>query len=271
MKRTCRFMGAFLCLFIFCALVFPVHTFAADSAWIDTADAHEGYFTVCYTADVPVKMKVGVTCGSSTKYYSYTHGEEASYVFTEGNGNYAITLYRNVRGTSYAVVDSETVTVNMNSEFAPYLASTAEITFSKDDAVGKKAADLCNGSKKDSEKVVSIHNYISQNFVYDYAFAEQVRSGAVTNYTPETESILKNQKGICYDFSSLFAAMCRSQNIPCQIQKGYLNGKYHAWNLVYVDGAWQSVDMTVSISKDTDAASFKECLAYTGTGSNYRF
>lgn len=271
MKRDYRFVGVFLCLFIFCALIMPVCAYAANTVSIDTSSSHDGYFTVHYTADAPVKMKVGVTFGGNTKYYNYTHGEEAAYVFTEGNGKYAITLYRNVRGTSYAVVGSETVTVNMTSEFAPYLASTDEITFTKDGKVSMTAAKLCSDYTKASEKVVSIHNYLSQNFVYDYNFADQVSSGAVTNYTPETESILKSQKGICYDFSALFAAMCRSQEIPCQIQKGYLNGKYHAWNLVYVDGIWQSVDLTVSISKKTDAASFKECLVNTASGSNYRY
>ena len=180
-------------------------------------------------------------------------------------------LFRNVRGTSYAKVETKTVNVKIKNAFAPYLASTSEITFSKDDSVGKTAAELCTNSKDAASKVVEIHNFIAENFTYDNNFAAQINSGAVKNYTPDTNDILKNQTGVCYDFSALFAAMCRSQEIPCVIQKGYLNGVYHAWNLVYIDGAWQAVDMTVAIAKSADAAQFSDCLINAADGNTYKY
>ena len=84
---------------------------------------------------------------------------------------------------------------------------------------------------------------------------DQVKTGEVKNYTPDTNAVLAARKGICYDFSALYAAMCRSQGIPCAIARGYLNGGYHAWNMVYIDGAWNAVDMTREIANaNTDAA-----------------
>lgn len=271
MKRVNRFLGVFLCALVICTIIMPTAAYAASTSWIDTSASANGYFTVCYNQDTAVKMKVGITFNGKTTFHDYTHGETSNYVFTQGDGNYTITLYRNVRGTSYTVAATTTASVSMQNEFAPYLASTAEITFSADDSVGKKAAELCGAFKDDAARVVAIHNFISQNFTYNYDFAGQISSGKITNYVPDTQDILSGKNGICYDFSSLFAAMCRSQEIPCKIQKGYYNGIYHAWNLVYVNDAWQAVDTTASVGKKLNAASFVDCVISEADSLHYKY
>jgi transglutaminase-like putative cysteine protease len=219
-----------------------------ESAEISSPDHTFEPFTVHYAESAELKMKVGVTYNNETVYYNYTPGSKAAYAFAEGDGFYTITLYRNVSGTSYAYVTSAMVTVELEDSFAPYLVSTTEITFSADDEVGKKATELCKESTDDAAKIVAIHNYIAKNFKYNYVFAAAVRRGSIKNYTPNTGKLLTERRGVCYDFSALFAAMCRSQGIPCAVAKGYKAGDYHAWNMVYLDGAWIAVDMTASIS-----------------------
>ena len=259
MKRVNRFPAIFLSAALIASQFLPVSSLAAGTV-IDTSTAAAGYFTVAYqTANA--KMKVGVTQGSDTVYYDYVPGTTSSYTFTDGNGDYTITLYRNVSGTSYRQVESAKVQVEMEDAMAPYLASTAEITFSQDDAVGQTAAQLCAGLTDDGAKVAAIHNYIASRYTYDHDFAARIDRGEVTNYTPDTNRLLSAQKGICYDFSALFAAMCRSQGIPCAVAKGYLSGGYHAWNMVYVDGVWNAVDMTRSIARgNTGAAGLSGCV-----------
>ena len=251
MKRISRFLGVFLCL----AVIISVSVFAGGRT-IDTTTADEGFFTVSYAASANHKMKVGVAFGGKTTYYNYTPGTESSYSFNHGAGCYQIMLYSNVSGTSYRLVTKTTVTVSEVDKMAKYLVSTAEVTFAEDDAVGMKAAQLCEGLETAEEKIVAIHNYIASTFTYDYTFAAGVRNGSITNYTPDTAHLLEAQKGVCYDFSSLFAAMCRSQGIPCAVAKGYTTGGYHAWNMIYLNDAWIPVDLTVSIAyglADSDA------------------
>ena len=58
------------------------------------------------------------------------------------------------------------------------------------------------------------------------------------------------RKGICYDFSHLYAALCRSQNIPCYVVDGDKrdNAQYHhTWNRVYFDNSWWNIDVTFDI------------------------
>ena len=266
MKRISRFLGVFLCL----ALVITGSAFAANETTIDVSNANDGYFTVEYNDSENVKMKVGVTFNGETVYYNYTPNTKSAYAFDKGNGNYNITLYRNNSDTSYNTVSSASAYVQLENSLAPYLVSTAEVTFSAEDSVGKKAAELCKNKATDEEKVLALHNYISKNFKYNYIFANAVMKGKIKNYTPNTNEILTERRGVCYDFSSLFAAMCRSQGIPCAISKGYLNGAYHAWNMVYVNDNWVAVDLTNSVRAKLKAVKpFSECTvmldaSYTG-------
>ena len=74
---------------------------------------------------------------------------------------------------------------------------------------------------------------------------------------------------MCYDFSSLFAAMCRSEGIPCALTKGYAGSSYHAWNKVNLNGSWYQIDLTYAVTRNVrNAKALHDCvspLTYTNT------
>ena len=252
MRKASRFLGVFL--FLLALFSTCVSASAAGSEIFFTDDADKGCFSVEYSADGVQKMKVGVTHRGGTVYYDYKPGTRATYTFTMGDGSYTVSLYRNISGTSYRQVASRSVDVKLEDALSIYRVSTTEITFSADDGVGRTAAELCRGKADDTAKVLAIHNYIAANFRYDDAFAAKVNNGSIRCYTPDTNAVLEAKKGVCYDFSALFAAMCRSQGIACKIEQGYLSSGYHAWNSVYLNDSWSSVDLTRSIAKQITAA-----------------
>ena len=107
----------------------------------------------------------------------------------------------------------------------------------------KLADEICGDCDTDEEKVKAIYKWIIQNFEYDYDYKPVVQYFNV-------HKTLQTQKGVCYDFSHLFAALCRSQNIPCYVVDGTPYDPemdYHTWNRVYVDDSWWSVDITFDI------------------------
>lgn len=258
---------------------------ASSGAVIDTSTSSLGYVTVCYDDTTGASMRVGVSFnGGSWSYYSYSMGSTKQYELSGGSGSYTVALYKKV-GSSYATVSQVTFTAvvgqtptgsalggstadqaaaAVSSKYAAYLTSVGEISFSSGDSVAKKAASLCKGKTTDQQKILAIYNYIAKNFKYDYDFANKVRSGQIRTYTPVPTSILSNKKGVCYDFSSLFAAMCRTQGIPCKLVKGYstkING-YHAWNSVYDSKTdkWYTIDLTIAVCKKNRTASkFSGC------------
>ena len=190
-------------------------------------------------------------------------------VTDKGNGKYTVTLYRNVSGTSYQQVESKSMNVTVKDSYAPYLVSTSEVQFSKGDTVSAKAAELCRNAKTDEAKVIAIYNYMASRYTYDNKLANEITSGKITKYIPDTAATLKGTTGICYDFSSLFAAMCRSQGIPCALTKGYAGSSYHAWNKVNLNGKWYQIDLTYAVTRSVkNAKTLHDCvspLTYTNT------
>ncbi|HWQ58527.1 MAG TPA: transglutaminase-like domain-containing protein [Clostridia bacterium] len=248
---------------------------------IDTSTASQGYVTLQYSDGTSAQMKVGLRFnGGGWSYYDYTMGKTFTLELTGGSGSYTAALFKKV-GTSYVTVTQVTFSAVIGgsapagayatgltgaaaSNYPQYLASVTEISFGSNDSVVKKAAALCKDLKTDQAKILAIYNYIAKNFKYDYDFANKVISGQITSYTPSPVNILSNRKGVCYDFSSLFAAMCRSQGIPCKLVKGYstkING-YHAWNSAYDSKTekWYTIDLTIAVCKGNKTASrFSSC------------
>ena len=146
--------------------------------------------------------------------------------------------------------------------YAPYLIATTDVQFTSGDDVCKKAAELCKDAKTDMDKVTAIYNYIAGHYTYDTKLANDITSGKVSKYIPDTAATLNSNKGICYDLASLFAAMCRSQNIPYTLTKGYAGSSYHAWNKVNVSGNWYQIDMTYAVTKRViNETTFAGCVS----------
>lgn len=105
------------------------------------------------------------------------------------------------------------------------------------------ADEICADCDTDEEKVMAIYDWVIRNFEYDYGYEPIVQYFNVNK-------TLKTRKGICYDFAHLFAALCRSQNIPCYVVDGdkRANTQYHhTWNRVYFNGSWWNLDITFDI------------------------
>ena len=102
------------------------------------------------------------------------------------------------------------------------------------------ADEICTDCDTDEEKVKAIYKWMIHNFEYDYECEPLIQYFNV-------RKTLNTRKGICYDFSHLFAALCRSQNIPCYVVDGDKrdNDQYHhTWNRVYFDSSWWNIDVT---------------------------
>lgn len=105
------------------------------------------------------------------------------------------------------------------------------------------ADEICANCDSNEEKIKAIYSWIIHNLEYDYECEPIVQYFNV-------RKTLSTHKGICYDFAHLFAAYCRSQNIPCYVVDGtkYDNTNYHhTWNRIYFDGAWWNMDVTFDI------------------------
>ncbi len=223
-----------------------VETYSNQFATIDVSNKSEGYFTAKYTgSSKDVKMQVSKD-GKKYAYNINTSGKTEVIPLQMGSGEYSIFIGELVSGTSYAAVLNEKISVSISNSNSVYLYPSQQVNFNQNSKIVTKSAELCAGKSSDLEKIGAIFTYITSNISYDYNFASQVLSGAVTVYLPDPDRTLSTNIGICYDYSAIFAAMCRAQGIPTRMVQGYVGAKnlFHAWNEVYTpQTGWITADI----------------------------
>jgi transglutaminase-like putative cysteine protease len=193
---------------------------------------------------------------------------------SEGDGSYTVGVYEQIEGTKYAVANTTTVKATLTDQFAPFLRPNQYVNYNKDNQAVKKAAELVMGASGLTEKISAVYNHVISNISYDKELAKSVQSG----YLPDVDAVLKNGKGICFDYAAVTAAMLRSLGIPCRLVAGYAGEVYHAWinayseetgwvnQLIYFDGRnWTLMDPTFASSAGQSA----EIMKFIGDGSNY--
>ena len=246
-----------------------------QKAIIDYSNTADGYVMVKYTASTTQKLKVLVKGPTTTYTYNLAaDGAWDTYPLSDGSGSYTVGVYENVSGTKYAAVLSQSVTVTLKDEFAPFIRPNQYVDYENAPNTVAKAAELTAGKKDTLAKVQAVYEYVVKNITYDKQLASSVQSG----YLPVLGTVLAKKTGICFDYAALMAGMLRSQGIPCKLVVGYAGTAYHAWisvwtaengwveGVIYFDGAtWQRMDPTFASSgKQSDAI-----MKYIGDGKNY--
>lgn len=245
-----------------------------DKAVIDYSNAADGYVMTQYTAQTQNRLKVQVKGPTTTYTYNLVPGEWDVFPLSDGNGSYQITVFENVKGTSYAGVTSVTISVTLTNEFAPFIRPNQYVNYHAASDTVATAAELTKNLTDPLDKVKVIYEYVVTNLSYDQEKAATVKSG----YLPVLDEVLNAKKGICFDYASLMTGMLRSQGVPCKLVVGYAGTAYHAWisvwtedsgwidGAIYFDGtSWQRMDPTFASSGNQSASIMK----YIGDGKNY--
>ncbi|MFY9568447.1 MAG: transglutaminase-like domain-containing protein [Acetivibrionales bacterium] len=224
-------------------LVNPFAAAAANEPMIDTAGLGQGTISVSYNASQRLKIIIEKD-DQQVRYDLRNDGIAETYPLQMGNGSYTISVLENVSGSKYRYISRQKIELKLENDNQVFLASVRNVNWNYEMEAIKKAEELTKGLKSDSEKIEKIYEYIVSNFTYDYGKISTLD----TTYAPNIDNIFSSGKGICYDFSSVFAAMLRSRGIPAKLVKGYTTNVkgYHAWNEVYDSrtGEWIVIDTT---------------------------
>lgn len=228
--------------------------YESGDAVVDASNIDQGYVMVKMSSSK--KIKVRITGANQYTYDLKGDGEYDVYPLQDGNREYSLVIYQQVKGNSYSQVLSRTLRPEMSDENAPFLCPNRYTWYTPDSAVVQLGKQLCEGLSSDQEKVNAVYQYVTSNIIYDYMAAMMVTAGQQTGYVPDLDEVLETKMGICFDYSALMGALLRSQGIPTQLVMGYADAMYHAWNNVLVDGEWVRYDAT-------SAASFTKISQYT--------
>lgn len=214
-------------------------------------DNKNGTFTVEYDNTSKKKVVVQVTKDSVSYKYYLSNGNVTEVIpMTLGNGSYQVLVCENVVDNKYSVKYSTSIDVDLKNENEVFTNPHIIVDYEKKESAIKKAATLCKGKKTDAKKIDAIYKYMCKNYSYDYGKVETVR--ATVGYIPSVSQTYKKKMGICYDISSLFAAMLRSQGVAAKVVTGYTPAidTLHAWNEVYDSKAekWYVIDCTIDMA-----------------------
>lgn len=244
-----------------------------DLAAADITSASDGVIMVSYKGECK-KVKVRITKGEAV--YDYDLDPVGTvFPLQSGSGTYNIKVLENVSGKTYAIALDMDFEAKISDGLSPFLLPSQYINYSQSDKCVYKAAELCTGKTGTIEKAAAMFQYVTSHISYDKELAASVKSG----YIPDPDATLESGKGICFDYASLFASMCRSQGIPAKLVMGYVRGDvYHAWNEIYTEetgwitvdlfldkGGWELLDPTFYASASDKA----QVSQYIGEGSDY--
>lgn len=246
----------------------------SSRAVIDYSNTKDGYVMVQFTGSSSKRLRVQVAGPTTTYTYDLPVKVWTTFPLSDGNGSYKVTVFENVQDNKYAQETSVSFKVALTDEFAPFLRPNQYVDYASAPNTILKAAELTEGITEPLEQVKVIYDFVVTNLTYDKQRAATVKTG----YLPVLDSVLKEKKGICFDYASLMTGMLRSLGIPCKLVVGYAGKQYHAWinvwtkeagwidAVIYFDGsAWQRMDPTFASSGKQSASIMK----YIGDGKNY--
>ena len=220
-----------------------VALYASAQVNFDKGYLAKGIVGVKYTSTVEKKTKVLVQYGEKKYQYNIKSSDKTQYFPLQlGNGEYKVGVYENIEGTKYSAVATDTVQVKLDDSSKVFLNSIQLIEWSEKMNTVTLAGELTKNKATDKEKIEVCYQYMVQQFKYDFAKLSNLQY----DYIPVIDDVVKKKLGICYDYSAVLASMLRSQGIRCKLVMGYTKNvkEYHAWNEIYLDGKWVTVDST---------------------------
>lgn len=176
-----------------------------------------------------------------------------SYPLMYGKGKYKVSLCKleDTENENYRIFEEQYIEKQNKNTVEDYLSENVLMPFNQHEfsKIKKLAIKLTKDCKTDRQKQIAIAKYIVDNFEYDYVLYESMnKTGKRKPF--DVINTFNTKKGVCADFSLLYASMLRSIDIPCMYVDGfaydYGEEKPHAWNSLYDEAtnSWFVIDIT---------------------------
>lgn len=139
--------------------------------------------------------------------------------------------------------------VNKGNTIAYYNGVTLDQGVKSNDEIDQFSRQITKNYSGTREKAKIIYDWVGSNISYDHEKANSVLNN---NFNVSSGAIpaFNTRKGICFDYSCLYVAMARANNIKVRLVIGEgFNGVSwvsHAWNQVYIpeENKWINIDTT---------------------------
>jgi len=247
----------------------------------DISNVNDGYFCVMYNGSPNKKCFVMVECnGQSQKFKIVVRGCWIVIPLCFGDGLYSAMVYQETTLPNYREILKTSFNVKYSHPYAPFLRPNTYCNYNAYSLCVKVAQDLGKDAGSDIDVVSKLARWIIDTLEYDKEQAARAKAGELAWWLPDPDTVLQKRKGICWEYASLFTALCRINEIPCTMQVGWTGTVYHSWNEIVVQTAgtldtggftvladkWLRLDLTFMDSGNMSKSVLdfvKECKHYT--------
>lgn len=159
-------------------------------------------------------------------------------------------VYQNpyIFGFETAGYDPNSMTLQVKYEF------DADSIHAKQVSVATEANNIVNSVIKDGmtdeEKVMALWTYMEEHTEYDTAALEYAEANGFQDISGFEDSftsygIMCKKVGVCQSYAYCYKILLSLCDVPCITLTGYMDQTLpHAWNAVYLNGAWRWMDVT---------------------------
>lgn len=171
--------------------------------------------------------------------------------FTKRNENYNL-FHSDDNIRTQVVESSDELFWAVESGATPIFTSTNSSAYKIYESAKSILREVISNEMTDSEKLLSIFDFISFNTIYDY----QITNFDANNYNPHIgtnpvtkyrsfylEGVFYDGLAVCDGFSKAFSLLANMEGIKTFRIVGDAGGG-HAWNKVYLNEQWYVVDIT---------------------------
>ncbi len=147
--------------------------------------------------------------------------------------------------------------ITLNYLYEPEAIPAMEATYQ---AAVQSIMEKAPQSGSDFDKVLYVHDYLVQNFSYDYEGLRTEEATGQNVAVRDTYNFFTRKVGVCQAYTLAFIALCDELGIESlPVTCDPLN---HVWNLVELDGAWYHIDVTWDDAGGESAAVFPSYISY---------
>lgn len=177
---------------------------------------------------------------------------------SHGAGPYSISAWYSQNPSPYQsageqVYSGRVDVTNTDTRDLRYLLPSGDVQ-SDDPEIISTAREITANAQSDTDKALAIHDWIASHIAYD---SEAYFSGSYATKVYDAASALRTRVSICNGYSNLYAALARASGLRTKIIIGAIiwpslgqtweqigTSQPHAWNEVFADGRWITVDST---------------------------
>ena len=212
---------------------------------IDLSHTSDGYVGISVISDH--RCKAQVLMGDQAFTCDLNKDAEPNIVpLTMGDGTYTIRVMQarseTIDDPMFARIAEVDCDAHITDQLSPWLIPTRSVSFSMESECVAAAYDLLLENKvtDDETAAVCIMLYVQSQLTYE---KDADDSDGWQHKTPD--EILGAGRGLCINYATLTAAMCRSVGIPAKVVVGIVPEGRHAWNEIFIGGKWIPIDTSV--------------------------